>query len=871
MVDHFDWLRDALADRYELKREIGRGGWATVYLAEEKHPQREVAIKVLDSEVGTSVARQRFLREVQMASKLTHPHILPIFSAGQVGDVLYYVMPYIDGESVRERIMKSGPLPVQFAVEITREVAQALSYAHQRGVIHRDVKPENILLSGGHAIVADFGIARALRSAGEESLTQAGFAVGTPAYMSPEQASASGKVDHRSDIYALGCVLYEMLAGKPPFTGLTPQEIMMRQSLDPVPPLPKSDRHVPAQIRRALDRALAKRAEDRFETADEMDRALATSSSELLGTGFSPGPQLGWRVGGAIGALAIAAAALGFLLGRGNPQATTFIEDRVVVARFSNETGDPELDGLGNMAADWITQGLSRTGIVEVVGSREMMASSTPGDSGENQIGQLAQETGASKVITGSYYLSGPNSDTIRFQSRITDARANRLLIALSPVSGTIDEPLQVVERLRQAVTGALAQVVDPRLSSWASPSSQPPSFEAYQEYVEGMAQFVAGNSPRAIEHFTRAASFDSTFSIPLVFAAFAHTTLGHWREADSLAREVERARGNLSPFDQNLLDWVTAMVRGDTRGMLGPISRAAQLAPESEALSLLGNTYLLLNRPDDALEAYRRLDPDRGLMKGYPFYWVNLSRAHSQLGDDQAALREARSGRERFPHSLHLAFNQAVAAARLGRADEVLELATEILRLGPQAGLSPAVALTVVANHLRAGGRPQAANEILSRAGQWSRRALEQASGDTAVIVRTELAGALYAAGRYREAQPVVAELLRQDSTSVEAWGLSGVIAARMGNDARADSVFTVLGELDGPYRLGLPAYWQARLAAIRGNRDQAVALLRESLRQGFKVTRLGTWQTLDVDPDLRVLAEHPPFRDLIRPRGPT
>src|SRR5947209_7961108 len=219
MIDVLDTLRASLAPHYDVEREIGAGGMARVFLAVEQHPHRRVAIKVLDPEVSTRLLRERFLREVDLSSNLSHPHIVPIFSAGEVDGLFYYVMPYVEGESLRHRLLRDRNLPLETALHIARDVADALAFAHGQGIIHRDIKPENILLSGEHAIVADFGIARAISAAGSLTLTQAGQPIGSPGYMSPEQAMALGDLDARTDIYSLGCVLFEMLAGSRPAPG----------------------------------------------------------------------------------------------------------------------------------------------------------------------------------------------------------------------------------------------------------------------------------------------------------------------------------------------------------------------------------------------------------------------------------------------------------------------------------------------------------------------------------------------------------------------------------------------------------------------------------------------------------------------------
>src|SRR3989441_8631951 len=221
MLDVLDSLRESLAPRFDVERQIGAGGMARVFLAVEQHPRRRVAIKVLDPETSPRLLRERFIREVALSSKLSHPHIVPIFAAGEAAGLFYYVMPYVEGESLRHRLQRERKLSLDDALHIARDVADALAFAHGEGIIHRDIKPENILLSVDHAIVADFGIARAISAAGVLTLTGAGQPIGSPGYMSPEQAVGSAQLDARTDVYSLACVLFEMLAGEPPAASLT--------------------------------------------------------------------------------------------------------------------------------------------------------------------------------------------------------------------------------------------------------------------------------------------------------------------------------------------------------------------------------------------------------------------------------------------------------------------------------------------------------------------------------------------------------------------------------------------------------------------------------------------------------------------------
>jgi membrane-associated phospholipid phosphatase len=274
-----DRLGATLPVRYRLVREVGRGGTARVFLARELHPEREVAIKVLEPAIAAMVGPDRFLREVDFASKLSHPHILPIFAAGEAAGLLYYVMPYVAGDTVRDRLARERVLPLDDALRIAIDVADALSYAHERNVLHRDIKPENVLLQAGHAIVADFGIARAITVRGTGTITESGFVLGTPAYMSPEQAAGSETIDGRADMYSLGCVLYEMLTGETPHTGATPEAILAKKLHSPPARASALRPTVPPSVESVLDTALARTPADRYPTAGELRDALVTAAA----------------------------------------------------------------------------------------------------------------------------------------------------------------------------------------------------------------------------------------------------------------------------------------------------------------------------------------------------------------------------------------------------------------------------------------------------------------------------------------------------------------------------------------------------------------------------------------------------------------
>ena len=359
MTDPLSELNAALADHYVIDRELGRGGMALVYLARDIKHERFVALKTLRPEIAVALGRERFLREIKLAARLQHPNILPVYDSGDAGGVLYFVMPFVEGESLRDRLEREPQLPLEDALQICKEVAEALAYAHSHDVVHRDIKPENIMLSGGHAIVADFGIARAVTAAGGDKLTETGLAIGTPAYMPPEQSAGTGKVDRRSDIYSLACVLYETLAGQPPFTGPTAQAIMARHSLDAVPRLKIVRDAIPDDLEAVVERALEKVPADRYQTAEAFAHALTTASTGRVSRVATQPRRRRWRRSliAAAGVVSVAVAG-GLVLGGGRKARVAsngaLDSKRVAVLYFTDLSRD---SSLGHVAAG-LTEGL---------------------------------------------------------------------------------------------------------------------------------------------------------------------------------------------------------------------------------------------------------------------------------------------------------------------------------------------------------------------------------------------------------------------------------------------------------------------------------------------------------------------------------
>jgi tetratricopeptide (TPR) repeat protein len=839
-------LRQALSGRYQIEQEIGAGGMAVVYRARESPGGRQVAIKVLLAEVAATVGADRFLREIRIASELEAPNIVPIYDSGRCGDDLYYVMPYVEGRSLRAVLERRTFLPIDEALRLATEVGEALDFAHQHGIVHRDIKPENILIDAGRAMLADFGIARAIDVAAGDSITSGALVIGTPVYMSPEQGSGQRTIDGRSDLYSLACVVYEMLAGAPPFHGPTPEAIQARKTQEPMPAIRTVRPAVPEPMEDALRRALAVIPADRFATAGEFVRAL----------GRPPDTRRRRARVLAVGVLLVLALAIILLSRSGRPAAA--VPARLVVAEFSNRTGDSTLDAVGFMAADWLTEGLQRAGAVEVVPTLTAMeasrflrgsAESTPG----RALRGMREETGADVVVTGSYYRSG---DTLALVSQITDVRTGRVLTSIGPIATSVANPVAGVAQLRTRAMGYLASTMDERLASSAGLDATPPTYEAYQEFSVGMLAYASSDFATAATHLLRAFVVDSSAPTPLLFASISLSNQGRYGEADSVAQILAGRRNALNPFYQTWLDYRLAFLAGDRPRALAAVRRLASQAPRSKAtynlaVEALENGYL-----DEAIRALKSLPPDRGPMRGWLHYWELLGTAYHLKGDLDSEKRVGEEARRRYPDRPFALLPSVRALAAAGDTSGLDRLLGDAARLGSDRyGVTLGSLLREAADEALAHGRSQMAARYYQRSLDWYLRRLHDPSAAHSDSVTA--ANLLYAVGRWQQAEAV----LHADGAAAEEVGLRGLLAARMGRVDEARAIANALGADRRPHQLGAPFLAQARVAGLLLDTVLALSAVREAFSHG---RHYDLW--IHRTPELAILRSNPAFRELVR-----
>ncbi|HEY7028526.1 MAG TPA: protein kinase [Gemmatimonadales bacterium] len=568
-------LSAALADRYRIERELGRGGMAVVYLAEDLKHHRRVAIKLLRPELSAVVGSDRFLREIEIAATLQHPHILPLYDSGDAAGQLYYVMPFVEGESLRERLQRERQLPLDVALRFTREVGTALQYAHDHGVVHRDIKPENVMLSGNQAVVADFGIARALHAANADQLTLTGMAIGTPQYMSPEQASGE-RVDGRADQYSLACTLYEMLSGKPPFVGSTPLAVMAKHSAEPVPSVRDRREGIPSRVEKAIKRGMAKRPEDRFLSIQQLLDALdSPQTSAVVPFASHIRPKRGLFTAAAVLLFVILFWQMARRMNHPAPGAVA----SVAVLPFMTLAGAPDTSYLGLGMTDGLIADLAEVGALKVI-SR---SSGAVAQGSAKSLADLSRELGVQGVVQG---WIGKMADTVRVRLRFL-----RTTDSVPLFTKEYERRLGELPDLQREITTALIGSISANLKGTEQTRLEvrhEVDQRAYEAFLRGRFYLEQEELERAREQFEQASRIAPQWAPPYVGIANYYTALPFYSDT-APAVVLPQARAALTKaleLDETLAEahavnaYLRAYYEWDWRAAEQEFRRALELRP---------------------------------------------------------------------------------------------------------------------------------------------------------------------------------------------------------------------------------------------------------------------------------------------------
>lgn len=831
----------ALQDRYVLDETLGVGGMAAVFLAHERKHDRKVVIKVLQPRLAAAIGTTRFLDEVRIAARLSHPHILTLIDSGATEGLLYYVTPYVGGETLRDRLGREGALPLRNAVTLLRDIADALAHAHDAGIVHRDLKPENVLCVGDHAFLLDFGVAKLEAGVSATGATSPGLAIGTPGYMAPEQA-AGEPVDHRADIYVWGLLARELFTGRRSLQG----------------PLETSRPDVPRSLVALIDACVAL---DPFERPDSA-AALAAALDDHLAT---PAKRSRWHRWPMVAASLLLLAAA-FVAWRRTPVATPGpqLVGPIAVAPFDDETADSSLGGWGRLAGDWITQGLHEAGLLTVVPwqssliaaehhHREESAGRAPG----TLVVTMRRETGAGAVITGSYYRTG---DSLRFQATVSDARNGSLLIAPAPVIVGLDSAGAAIRMLRERIMGAIALQLDDRITPGIPFATHPPTYDAYVQFDRGLGHFNRYEYADARRLMLESWNRDSTFMPALIFAAFAAVNDGEWSTADSLVQVALRHRSTLNAYYAALSDYLAAYLDGDRERALRELRQSTTIAPGTRASYNAAYVLQQLNRPAEAESVLAAMDPDHGPMRDWPAYWSQRAYANHLLGRHDTELSHARSMRSRHPGQRVTWVIEARALAAAGRHRELDSLLRTDDHLEPDVYWSYGAMLVIAAEELHVHGTGDAEPRY-RQAVAWLEERLATQPGNR--NHRDWLASALIGLGQHDSAERVLQGLWRERPERFGTRGQLALIAARRGDRAAADRLLA-----DAPRHLrGEQSLFRARVAAILGDREGALNHLRAALRSGVDNWH---WATHHAWPDFALLRDDQRFMALVDRRAP-
>jgi DNA-binding SARP family transcriptional activator/TolB-like protein len=654
-----DEISEALAPDYRILEELGSGGMATVYLADDGRHQRQVAVKVLSPDYAAFVGPQRFLREIEIAAQLYHPHIVPLIDSGHAGRFLYYVMPFAGRETLRARLRRERKLKLPDALGITQQVAAALAYAHGRGIVHRDIKPENILLHEAEgALVADFGIALALSRAGGTRMTETGLMIGTPQYMSPEQAGGQGDVDARSDVYSLACVLYEMLAGEPLFTGATARDIMARHMLERIPSLRIARPTVSPQLSKVIQTALAKDPADRFETVEEFAQALTRT---LRGRQRRLAPIAAAVVGGVALSTALVAWGVGEIGDRlraptaGSPDAllesTATVQVGVLPPEVAGGANGPAEQALliQHLMASELTRhrGLA---VIDPLSLNSRLEATTSGTAAD-PIDELRDWELRYVVRT----VLAPARRGVKVTYTLTDAQTGSVAEA-GTFTSTVeaDLPVQIRQaagRLLKAVdvaSGGITQTLD--IEPWLGRA--PKDIAAVRAFLQG-TDYAYRWIPGGREHFERALHLDPEFIAPRVWLVSSLATAGDTIGARKHVRVLQSLQPNATPFEQAMIGWAEAVSRGDLVSKVRHLRVALAHSPRNNILLYnLGGTLYQMGRMQEAVEPIREAVESRWRFGPLYKLWGLVAIETGELG----GLRETLDGaRGLAPHDPQL------------------------------------------------------------------------------------------------------------------------------------------------------------------------------------------------------------------------
>jgi len=695
-------LQEALADRYAIERELGVGGMATVYLAHDLRHDRSVALKVLRPELAASLGTERFLREIRTTAQLTHPHILPLHDSGEAAGFLYYTMPYVEGESLRDRLSREKQLPLDDALQITRDVADALGYAHALGLVHRDIKPENILFEAWHAVVSDFGIARAVSAAGTARLTETGLAIGTPQYMSPEQAAGEADLDGRSDLYSLGCVLYEMLAGQPPFAGAT-ADSLVRQHLAAEPPSITIVRPaVSAHVAAALQRALAKTPADRFATAAQFAEELRASAAITPPPAVVTRPRVR-RVAALLGGLLVVAAGVaalhetGVLWSSGGPGGGRLTS--LVVLPLLNLSGDTTQEFFADGMTEALITELDKISALTVISRTSAM-----NYKGKHlPLRTIARELNVQAAVEGSVVREGGQ---VRIAARLIDGRTDRRLWD-STYDRAASGILALQAEVARSIAGAIGATLTPEETRRLQVSRRV-NPQAYDEYLLGnhdVGQFTAEGSKRGIAHYRRAIALDSTFAdahAGLVQAYWVLTVVGAMspKESAPLAKEAAQRAIALDSGSARVhaelaeirFGWEWRWEEADRE-----FRRALEMNPGLSWVHLEYSTFLTdLGRRDEAVQHALRaavLDPHQAMA------WVQLGWVYFYAGRFRESIAALRKALEVDPSLWNAEAYLSSNFSTLGRHEDAIAAVGRALKADPENQAALGQAVVVYAN----------------------------------------------------------------------------------------------------------------------------------------------------------------------------